>query len=64
MLLFDDDLAQRSRIEALMLEALAADGVGDPAAVQLLEQLLAEDPNHQFAAQMLGWIQSDRKVQP
>jgi len=65
MLLFDDDLAQRNRIESLLLAALASHGLGDAQpAINQLQQLLTEDPNHLFAAQMLGWIQSDRKVQP
>jgi hypothetical protein len=57
LLLFDDDLVKRNRIESLVLSALAAHGLGDGAtAVQQLQQVIAEDPNHLFARDMLGWI--------
>ncbi|MDR3752024.1 MAG: DUF5107 domain-containing protein [Terracidiphilus sp.] len=63
MLLFDDDLAKRNRIESLLLSALASHGLGDTqTAILQLRQLLAEDPNHIFAAQMLFWIESAAQV--
>jgi tetratricopeptide (TPR) repeat protein len=65
MLLFDDDLAKRNRIESLLLSALASHGLGDEQiAVRQLQQLLAEDPNHILAAQMLCWIESAGEAAP
>ena len=65
MLLFDDDLARRNRIESLLLNALASHAHGDAEAAQRrLSALLAEDPNHLFAAQMLSWIESNSKSKP
>jgi tetratricopeptide (TPR) repeat protein len=60
MLLFDDDLAKRNRVESLLLSALACHGLADRAtAIQRLELLRAEDQNHLFATEMLHWIKSD-----
>ena len=57
LLLFDDDLGKRNRIEASVLDALALDGLGDRArAIDLLRQVLAEDPNHLFSLEILRWI--------
>jgi tetratricopeptide (TPR) repeat protein len=57
LLLFDDDLVKRNRIESLVLSALAANGLGDDArALEQLHQALAEDPNHIFAIEMLDWL--------
>jgi tetratricopeptide (TPR) repeat protein len=54
LLLFDDDLVKRNRMEALLLSALACHGLGDEeTASRQLEQVLAEDSNHLFAAEML-----------
>lgn len=54
MLLFHDSLSKRNRIESLLLEALAQHGLGDHSkAIVLLRRVLAEDPNHLFAAEML-----------
>jgi tetratricopeptide (TPR) repeat protein len=59
LLLFDDDLGKRNRIESLFLGALASHGLGDvKTALSQLQQLLGEDPNHLLAAQMLAWIES------
>jgi tetratricopeptide (TPR) repeat protein len=64
LLLFDDDLAKRNRVESLLLSALAADGLGDSkTAIGGLKQLLTEDRNHLFATQMLRWL-SREKIQP
>jgi hypothetical protein len=55
--LFDDDLRERNRIESLLLSGLASHGMGDvQSAVSQLEQVVAADPNHIFAAGMLEWI--------
>ena len=52
LLLFDDDLGKRNRIESLLLSSLASQGLGDTEkAVRELTQLLAEDPNHLSAAE-------------
>ncbi|HEV2326675.1 MAG TPA: DUF5107 domain-containing protein [Terracidiphilus sp.] len=62
MLLFHDDLKKRNRIDSLLLSALASDGLGDgPKAAKLLRQVLAEDPNHLFAAEMLGHLEQEAK---
>ena len=64
LLLFDDDLAKRNRVESLLLSALAADGLGDSkVAIGGLKRLLTEDRNHLFAAQMLRWL-SREKIHP
>jgi tetratricopeptide (TPR) repeat protein len=65
MLLFDDDLDKRNRIESMLLSAVANHGLGDvEAAVRELQQLFAEEPNHLLAAEMLRWIQSDSRTAP
>jgi tetratricopeptide (TPR) repeat protein len=57
LLLFDDDLKKRNRIEANVLSALAQDGLGNrSAAISLLRQVIADDPNHLFASEMLRWM--------
>lgn len=57
LLLFDDDLEKRNQIESAVLAALASDGLGDSEkAVELLEQVIAEDPNHVFANEMVEWL--------
>jgi len=63
LLLFDDDLTKRNRIEALVLSALASHGQGDSEkAVHLLQQVMAEDPNHLFAVETLHWIRLEGKL--
>jgi hypothetical protein len=65
LLLFDDDLAKRNRIESLVLSALASHGGGDrEKAVGLLQQVIAEDPNHLFAEEALHWISQEGKPVP
>ncbi len=60
LLLFDDDLGKRNRIDALLLSALASHGLGDAqTAVHQLREVLAEDPNLLLASAMLGWIKSN-----
>jgi tetratricopeptide (TPR) repeat protein len=57
LLLFEDDLDKRNHIDALLLSALAKDGLGrTPEAVRQLTQVRDEDPNHLFAAELLRWI--------
>lgn len=57
LLLFDDDLVKRNRIESLVLSALAASGLGDDtSAIEQLQQVVVEDPNHIFAIEMLDWL--------
>jgi len=61
LLLFDDDLCKRNRVESLLLSALASHGMGDvEGAIEQLEQVVAIDPNHLFAVEMLGWIKLER----
>jgi tetratricopeptide (TPR) repeat protein len=62
MLLFDDDLGKRNRVESLLLSALASEGLGNvERAVSLLQQVIAEDPNHLFAAETFYWIKQESK---
>ena len=57
LLLFDDDLVKRDRVESLVLSALAANGLGDDArALEQLHQVVVEDLNHIFAIEMLDWL--------
>jgi hypothetical protein len=57
LLLFDDDLRKRNEIESQLLSALASHGLGDEAeALRGLQQVVAQDPNHLFAAQTLQWL--------
>jgi len=63
LLLFDDDLGKRNRIESLVLSALASHGLGDrEEAIRQLEEVLAEDRNHLFAAEMLDWFSKERQL--
>jgi len=65
LLLFDDDLQKRNRIESLFLSALAAHGLGDrERATAQLEMVMSLDPSHLSAADMLGWIKMDLKLAP
>jgi tetratricopeptide (TPR) repeat protein len=62
LLLFDDDLSKKNRLEAALLGALAGHGLGDAkSAMRQLEQVLAEDPNHLFAAEMRRWLKIQRR---
>ena len=63
LLLFDDDLGKRNRIESLLLSALANHGLGDTKmAIRELAQLLAEDQNHFLAAETLRWLKQENKA--
>jgi tetratricopeptide (TPR) repeat protein len=65
LLLFDDDLVKRNRVDTLFLNALVNDGLGDAEkAAHQFEQLLAEDPNHLLAAELLRWLKLQRPVAP
>lgn len=60
MLLFDDDLATRQKTSALFLEAQARHGLGDTVrARRLLAGVLARDPNHPLAADLLAALTAD-----
>ncbi len=60
MLLFDDDLDKRNRVESRLLSALACHGLGDPEqAIQELEWVVVEDPNDLFAVETLGWLKQE-----
>ena len=65
MLLFDDDLSKRNRVESLLLLALASDGLGHrERAVELLHELVGLDPNHLLAAETLSWLEQKRSHAP
>ena len=60
LLLFDDDLPKRNQIDSLLSCALATHGLGDPHdAIRQLEQVVALDPNHLFAAETLDWLKRE-----
>lgn len=57
MLLFEDDLQQRNRVECLVLSGLAAYGLNQSAKAQeCLREVLVLDPNHLFALWILQEI--------
>jgi tetratricopeptide (TPR) repeat protein len=63
LLLFDDDIHKRNRIDSQLLSALAHEGLGYREQAKLeLEDVVGEDRNHLFAAEMLSWIQNQRKL--
>ena len=54
MLLFDDDLDERQRTTAMFLQAQARLGLGEKAkARRLLKKVLARDPSHALAADLI-----------
>ena len=60
MLLFDDDLGKRNRVESQLLSALACHGLGDAEqAIQQLERVVVEDPNDLFAVETLAWMKQE-----
>lgn len=64
LLLFDDDLEKRNRIEAKVLVALASYGQGASSmAAELLRQVVSEDPNHLLAIDALRWVMRDAAVE-
>lgn len=57
LLLFEDDLEKRNRVEATVLSALAIFGLGDrPKAVELVRSALEEDPNQLIVHQLFQWM--------
>jgi tetratricopeptide (TPR) repeat protein len=64
LLLFDDDLDKRNRIESALLSALAHHGLGEvQAAVRELEEVMAMDPNHLFGTEMLAWVKREQAAE-
>lgn len=62
LLLFDDDLGRRNRIDSLFLRGLASHGLGDvESAIRQLEQVVSEDPNHLLAVEILSWIKKEKE---
>ncbi|HVZ84326.1 MAG TPA: DUF5107 domain-containing protein [Terracidiphilus sp.] len=60
LLLFDEDLEKRNRIDSMVLAALADHGLGaSEKASALLQQVAAEDPNHLLALDALRWVSRD-----
>jgi len=65
LLLFDDDLEKRNRIESTVLAALANHGLGaSEKAVELLRQATAEDPNYLLALDALRWVTRAAELEP
>jgi tetratricopeptide (TPR) repeat protein len=63
LLLFNDDLGRRQRLEGQLLLALALHGRGKTAdARDVLEGIAAEDPNHLLALEMLRWIGHEARL--
>ncbi len=63
LLLFDDDLGERSRIESLLLSALADHGLGNTdKAIGGLREVIAADPDHLFATSVLEWMEHESKL--
>ncbi|HZL52811.1 MAG TPA: DUF5107 domain-containing protein [Terracidiphilus sp.] len=63
LLLFEDDLVKRNLVDSVLLSALASHGLGDAkSAVQQLEEVIALDPNHYYAAELLSWIQLEAEM--
>jgi tetratricopeptide (TPR) repeat protein len=57
LLLFEDDLVKRNRVDSIVLSALAHLGLGDTnKARRELETVLKEAPNHPVAAETLRWL--------
>jgi tetratricopeptide (TPR) repeat protein len=60
MLLFREDLRERNRVTAVFLEAQAALGLGErESALRLLDEVLAADPNHAWARDLLQEMACD-----
>lgn len=63
LLLFDDDLEERNRIEALFLRALADHGLGElENAIEVLRQVTASDPNFLAAYFILDWMELEQRL--
>ena len=60
LLLFDDDLRARNRLDAELLIGLAEHGLGETQkAISLLEKIAKEDQNNLQAGEMLRWIKNE-----
>ena len=65
LLLADDDLNKRNRIESTLLIALAKHGLDEAeSSIHQLQKIIAEDPGHLLATEMLAWIQSGCEASP
>jgi tetratricopeptide (TPR) repeat protein len=65
LLLFDDDLGKRNRVECLLLSGLASHGLGNlEGGIRQLEKVVAMDRNHLLAAEILSWIKLETKPVP
>jgi tetratricopeptide (TPR) repeat protein len=63
MLLFNDDLERRNRLDAQLLMALLLHGLGSTAeSLDILKGIASEDPNHQLASEMFRWIRRESKT--
>ena len=63
LLLFDDDLSKRNRLEAQLLRALANHGLGEREnACRQLQEISTEEPSHLLAAEMLRWLAADSEI--
>jgi len=62
LLLFKDDLGKRNRLNAQLLIALAEHGLGETQkAINSLEKIVKEDPNHLAAFETLRWFRNEIK---
>lgn len=62
LLLFEDDLEERKRVECELLSALVHDGLGDrEAALKRLRDVTTADPNHLPALFVLHWMEREGK---
>jgi hypothetical protein len=65
MLLFEDDLQQRQTLHARFLAAQAHLGLGDQKQARvLLTSVIAEDPGHLLAADLLEFLGADPGLSP
>jgi tetratricopeptide (TPR) repeat protein len=63
LLLFEDDLEERKRVECQMLSALAKEGLGKRVAgLDQLREVTNADPNHLPALFVLHWIAREGKL--
>ncbi len=63
MLLFEEDLERKNRLQARFLKAQAKAGLGEEReSAALLRELLEEDPNHALAADFLAEIDCSRRL--
>jgi tetratricopeptide (TPR) repeat protein len=61
MLLFEDDLTARQQISAMIMETQASLGLGQRGeAERLVKEILERDPSHQFAAELLREMSTEK----